>query len=120
VLGVILDTLLRARDLERFEALLPALRQSRLAPREQRHLLGDIFLAQGMGAAAAREWMAICADAPDARALVGLARVAVAHGMPADAANFATGALELEPDCDPARELLAQLSTGGVALRPPA
>lgn len=44
------------------------------------------------------------------RALLGLARAAVEQGMAADAATLATGALELEPSCTAAEELLAQLT----------
>jgi tetratricopeptide (TPR) repeat protein len=110
MLGVILDLLLRGGDTERFAALAPALRGSRLPAREQRQLLAEMFLGQGMLADAGREWMAVCADAPDARALLGLARVAASAGMAEDAITFASGALELEPDCRPARELLQRLA----------
>ena len=41
--------------------------------------------------------MAVCAEQPDARALIGLARVALAHGLAEDAAVFAREALALEP-----------------------
>ena len=41
--------------------------------------------------------MAACSPTPDARGLFGLARVAVAGGMPEDAGTFVTGALELDP-----------------------
>lgn len=109
LLGTILELLLRARDLGRFDQLLPALERSRLAPREQRELLAGLYLDHGYLGPAARHWMAVCAEQPDARALLGLARVAVAQGMAADAATFATGALELEPSCTAAKELLAQL-----------
>ncbi|MGO9959948.1 MAG: glycosyltransferase [Solirubrobacteraceae bacterium] len=109
ILGVILETLLGAGDTERFAALLPALTRSRLPRREQRQLLADMYLARGMTTRAAREWMAVCSEAPDSRALLGLAKVAAAHGMAADAATFATGALELDPDCVSARELLERM-----------
>jgi tetratricopeptide (TPR) repeat protein len=107
MLGVALQTLLRAGDMERFAALVPVLRRSRLPVREQRHLLADMFLAGGITKLAAQEWMAICSDGPDSRALLGLARVAAAHGMEEDAATFAKGTLELDPECAPARELLS-------------
>ncbi len=109
VLAVILQTLLGAGDVERFGALLPALRGSALPAREQHQLVGEMCLETGRLAQAAQEWMAVCAERPDARALLGLARVAVAHGMAADAVNFASGALELEPGSTAARELLARL-----------
>ncbi len=112
LLGTILELLLAAGDASGFDALLPALRRSELAEREQRELLGEMYLRHGHRALAAQQWMAVCQEAgggPDARALLGLARVAAAHGMPDDAANFATGALELDPECAAARELLARL-----------
>jgi cytochrome c-type biogenesis protein CcmH/NrfG len=57
--------------------------------------------------------MAICQDQPEPRALLGLARVAAAQGMPQDASNFAQGALDLDPSCEPARELLEALAAAG-------
>lgn len=109
MLAVVLETLLQAGDGERFTALLAALRRSRLAPREQAELLAEMYLAHGLLAPAAQEWMAVCSDAPDARALIGLARVSERHGLLEDAATFATGALELEPNSPAAKALLARL-----------
>jgi tetratricopeptide (TPR) repeat protein len=109
VLAVILETLLSAGDADRFNALLPALSASRLERREQRELLGNMFLSHGLLAQAGREWMAVCSERPDARALIGLARVAECSGMAEDAATFATGALELDPQSAAAGELLARL-----------
>ncbi len=115
VLAVILETLLAAGDIARFNALLPALVSSRLDPREQRQLLGEMFLTHGRLAEAGREWMAVCQEQPDARALIGLARVAERSGMPDDAATFATGALELDPGSAAARELLSRLPVPALA-----
>ncbi|MGH3260803.1 MAG: hypothetical protein ACRDNS_02295, partial [Trebonia sp.] len=115
VLAVLLETLLRGRDVERFEALLPALTRSRLAPRERQELLAEMYLANGLLAQAAREWMAACSPAPDARALIGLAHVAERHGASEDAVTFARGTLELDPESVPARALLARLSCDGAA-----
>ena len=56
-----------------------------------------MYLRRGFLQSAAKEWMDVCAAAPDPRALVGLARVALAHGLPDDAVVFATEALALEP-----------------------
>jgi tetratricopeptide (TPR) repeat protein len=109
VLAVILETLLAAGDIDRFNALRPALAASQLDRREQRELLGEMLLARGFLAQAAQEWMEVCSQQPDVRALVGLARVAERSGMPDDAATFATGALELDPGCAAARELLRRL-----------
>jgi hypothetical protein len=66
-----------------------------------------MYLRHGFLQSAAREWMAVCEHEPDARALLGLARVAAAHGMPEDAATFAAQSLVLDPDNDAARALLA-------------
>ncbi len=115
VLAVILETLLAAGDAARFNALLPALAASRLERREQRELLGEMFLSHGFLAQAGREWMAACGEQPDARALIGLARVAERSGMPDDAATFATGALELDPRSAAAQELLARLPAAAPA-----
>jgi tetratricopeptide (TPR) repeat protein len=109
LLAVLLDTLLGAGDLDSFRALRPALQRSRLARREQQELLAEMFLARGMLAAAAQEWMAASSPQPDVRSLVGLARVAERHGMTEDAVNFATAALELDPESVAAGELLAHL-----------
>ncbi len=120
ILAVALEALLAAGDVPRFNALLPALAASRLERREQRELLGELFLSHGLLAQAAQEWMAVCAEEPDARALIGLARVAERSDMPEDAATFATGALELEPHSPAAQELLARLPdpAGAAAGRP--
>ncbi|HEY5428081.1 MAG TPA: hypothetical protein VIK04_03125, partial [Solirubrobacteraceae bacterium] len=114
LLSVLLETLLRGRDAERFEALLPALERSRLEPRERHETLAELYLNQGLLARAAQEWMAASQPQPDARSLFGLARVAERHGMAQDAANFAIGALELDPGCRPAQELLDRVSPARV------
>jgi hypothetical protein len=106
LLGTILELLLAAGDAARFDQLVPALQHSELAVREQRELLAGMYLAHGHGGLAAQQWMAICRESPDSRALLGLARVAAGHGMAQDAANFAAGALELDPECTAARKLL--------------
>ncbi len=109
LLGVVLETLLRGRDGERFTALLPALAHSRLDRREQHELLAEMYLSHGLLDRAAQEWMSASTPEPDARSLMGLARVAERHGMSEDAATFAAGALELDPASAAARELLARL-----------
>jgi len=52
--------------------------------------------------------MAVCAQEPDTRALVGLARVAAARGMSREAEDFATAALQRDPDNALAASLLSQ------------
>jgi tetratricopeptide (TPR) repeat protein len=119
LLQAILETLLRARSFQQFELLLPALENSDLPTRQRRELLGEIYLRHGFLASAAKEWMAVCADRPDAGALLGLARVAVANDQPRDAAVFASGALELEPENVAAAEILASVETGQPTLDQP-
>ena len=119
LLGAILETLLRAQDYEAFDALAPLLRSSALPEREQREVLASMYLQQGFLGPAAQEWMAVCQSRPDARALVGLARVAERHGQLEDAALFAGEALQHDPANAAAQELLARrlpASNPGVAL----
>ncbi|MGH2856443.1 MAG: glycosyltransferase, partial [Solirubrobacteraceae bacterium] len=116
LLGVLLQNLLRAGDGERFTALLPALEGSRLDARERRELLATMYLAHGLLGPAAQEWMAACGEGPDARALVGLAQVAQHHGAGEDALTFARGALELEPACQAALDLVAQMAPAPAAV----
>ena len=97
LLSTILEALLRVQEFKAFETLVPLLEQSQLPRREQRELLASMYLRRGFLASAAQEWMDVCAEQPDCRALVGLARVAVGHGLPEDAAVFASEALALEP-----------------------
>jgi tetratricopeptide (TPR) repeat protein len=111
LLGVIMDTLLAAGDLARFEALLPVLEQSHLSPRDQHELRAGMYLRHGLPARAASEWMAVCSDEPDVEALLGLAQVAAGQGMADDARTFAEGALELDPESETAATMLAQLQT---------
>ena len=115
LLGVILETLLRAHDFDAFEKLTALLERSALPAREQRELLATMYLAQGFLPSAAKEWMAICESRPDARALLGLARVAAAHGELADAGVFAAEALRHDPDNRAAREILNRCSTASHA-----
>jgi tetratricopeptide (TPR) repeat protein len=110
LLGVILETLLRGHDFETFERLIPLLRGSALPEREQRELLASMYLDHGFLPMAAREWMAVCECRPDARALLGLARVAYRHGQLEDAAVFADEALQHDPENAAARELSARCS----------
>ena len=109
LLGTIMELLLDAGDIARFDRLLPVLGDAQLADREKRELLADMYLTHGYLVPAAKLWMDVCSHAPDARALLGLGRIAVAQGMPQDAEAFATGALELDPALVPARELLDRI-----------
>jgi tetratricopeptide (TPR) repeat protein len=107
LLGVILETLLSAHEFETFEQLAKLLHRSALVDRERRELLASMYLKHGFLQSAAREWMAVCESKPDARALLGLARVAQANGQLEDAAVFAGEVLKADPTSAPAREILA-------------
>ena len=108
LLGVILETLLRAHDFVTFERLIPLLRSSGLPEREQHEVLASMYLNHGFLPMAAQEWMAVCEYRPDARALLGLARVAERHGQREDAALFAGEALQHDPENAAAHELIAR------------
>jgi tetratricopeptide (TPR) repeat protein len=97
LLEVILEALLRVQEFKAFEVLVPLLERTDLPQREQRELLASLYLRRGFLQSAAKEWMDVCALQPDPRALVGLAKVALAHGLPEDAVVFAHEALALEP-----------------------
>jgi tetratricopeptide (TPR) repeat protein len=110
-LGGILETFLRNRSFDEFELLLPALEQSELPTQGRRELLGELYLRHGFLVSAAEEWMAVCAEQPDANALVGLARVAMIDNQPQDVIVFATAALELQPDNLVAAEILVRVES---------
>jgi predicted Zn-dependent protease len=107
-LAVMLEALLRVHDFEVFEALLELLEHCPLDERERRELLGEMYLRRGFVAAAGEEWMAVCRQQPDAKALLGLARVAAAGGMPREAGEFAAAALAHDPDNETAASLFMQ------------
>jgi tetratricopeptide (TPR) repeat protein len=106
LLATMLEALLRVQDFETFETLHPLLAESELEERERRELLASIYLRRGYLKSAAREWMTVCEQAPDLRALIGLARVSHAHGLPQAAATFAQQALSLDPTSGAARAVL--------------
>jgi len=107
LLGVILETLLSAHDFDTFEKLTKLLASTAIPEREQRELLGSMYLKHGFLQSAAIEWMAVCETNPDVRALLGLARVARANGQLEDAAVFAGEVLKADPTSADAREILA-------------
>jgi Flp pilus assembly protein TadD len=76
-----------------------------------------MYLRYGFLASAAQEWMAICQVQPDARALAGLARVALAHGQGEEAIVFATEALKLDPTSPAARDVVARCAPVAGALQ---
>ncbi len=107
-LTVMLEALLRVQDFEAFEALLGLLARCPLDERERRELLAAMYLRRGFVAAAGEEWLAVCREQPDSEALLGLARVAVAGGMPREASEFAQAVLAEDPDNELAASLLLQ------------
>jgi hypothetical protein len=74
-------------------------------PRERHEYLATMYLRRGFLGAAADEWIAVAESAPDCRAMIGLAKVAVAKGLPEDARGFAAEAVALEPGNSAARVL---------------
>ena len=105
LLALMLESLLRVQDFENFESLLPLLERIPIDERERRELLAQIYLRRGFLRSAGREWIAVCEQQPDARALVGLAHVALGNDQPDTAVTFAAQALALEPSNDGARKL---------------
>jgi tetratricopeptide (TPR) repeat protein len=107
LLEVTLEALLRVQDFEVFELLLGLLERTTLDKREQRQLLAEMYLRRGFLASAAEEWMAICQEQPDVRALLGLGQIAQAQGMSQEAIDFAAAALAHEPENPTAAHLLS-------------
>jgi tetratricopeptide (TPR) repeat protein len=110
-LTAMLETLLAAHEFGTFEAILPLFARTPPAERERRELLAAMYLRHGFAASAAEEWMAVCGEQPDVRALLGLARVAVARGMAQEASDFAAAALASDPGNEDAVALLSQVET---------
>jgi tetratricopeptide (TPR) repeat protein len=109
MLGTILEALLRVHDFDVFEVAVGLLQRTPLSPRERREGLAELYLRRGFAASAAQEWMAVCNEQPDVRALYGLARVAERQGMHAEAAHFAEAALNIDPGHVASAELLGRV-----------
>jgi hypothetical protein len=107
-LEVMLEALLRVHDFEAFEALLGVFHRSPIGERERRELLAEMYMRRGFAASAAEQWMAVCHEEPDVRALLGLARVAAASGMAREAGDFAGAVLSRDPDNKLAASLLSR------------
>jgi tetratricopeptide (TPR) repeat protein len=108
LIALMLEALLRVQDFAPFEQLLGVLERAPIEERERRELLAEMYMRRGFAASAADEWMAVCRAEPDARALLGLARVAAFNGMAAEAGDFAQAALERDPGNALAAELLSR------------
>jgi tetratricopeptide (TPR) repeat protein len=111
LLAITLEALLRVEEIEAFAELVPLVDRVGIAWRERRELLGVIYLRRGYLESAGDEWIAVCEETgPDARALVGLAQVAIGRGMKDDALVFAESARELEPANPIAKQLVEALA----------
>ncbi|MFL5963061.1 MAG: glycosyltransferase [Gaiellaceae bacterium] len=106
-LATALEALLRVADVDPFVVALPLLELVPLEGRERRELLARMYLRRGFVESAADEWIEVMQEAPDARALLGLAQVAVAQANLEDALVFATEAVGLEPENTEAARLRA-------------
>jgi Flp pilus assembly protein TadD len=109
LLAVMLEALLRVHDFGAFETLLALLQRTPVDERKRHELLAEMYMRRGFAASAAQEWMAVCQQEPDTQALLGLARVAAARGMPREASDFAAAALTRDPDNEDAASLLSQV-----------
>jgi len=105
----ILETLLRIHDFDTFELLLALWERLPLPERERRELLAELYLRCGFAASAAEEWIAVCRESSDVRALLGLARVAVARGMREQADDFASAALAQDPGNQEVVSLISEM-----------
>jgi hypothetical protein len=107
-----LGALLRVQELEAFETAHALLERTAIDVRERRELLAQLYLRRGFLESAADEWIAVCDEAPDVKALVGLGQVAFARGFLGDAEVLAEGALELDAGSVEAARLLAAARRG--------
>jgi hypothetical protein len=91
-----LDALARLESFDQFERLAGVFERVTLPWRERRETMARVYLRRGFVESAADEWFAVIEQSgPDARALAGLAEVARARGMDADAEALAAEALAL-------------------------
>jgi tetratricopeptide (TPR) repeat protein len=97
LLELMLEALLRVQDFESFETVHGLFMSAQLPTRERRERLAQMYMRRGFLKSAGREWMAVCEEQPDTRALVGLAQVALASGQPESARGFADAALNIDP-----------------------
>jgi tetratricopeptide (TPR) repeat protein len=115
LLATLLEFMFQARAQQPYAQLRGLLDGSRLPARERAQLVAEIHLRHGDPAGAAAQWLAVCAENPDARARLGLAQVAAMTGRRENAILFARTALELDATCTGARELIELLQNAAVA-----
>jgi tetratricopeptide (TPR) repeat protein len=112
LLELMLESLLRVHDFGNFEVLLGLYQSTQVPERERRERLARMYLRRGFVKSAAREWMAVCEQLPDPRALEGLARVAIANQQPETAQAFVAQGLAMDPS-DTALRMLADKTPAG-------
>jgi glycosyltransferase involved in cell wall biosynthesis len=113
LLELMLEASLRVQDFANFEVLVALYSASSVPERQRREQLAQMYLRRGFVKSAAREWLAVCDQAPDTRALAGLARVAIANGQAETAQTFAEQGLALDPNDSELRSLVEKLATRG-------
>jgi tetratricopeptide (TPR) repeat protein len=96
--ATMLGALLRVQEFEAFESLHRLYATIDVEPAARAQLLAAIYFRRGYLDSAADEWIASVQAEPNAPALVGLAQVAIAKGLPDEAVAFLDDALELEPE----------------------
>jgi len=106
-----LEALLRVEEFEAFERLIPVWESIDIDPQERHERLARIYLRRGFLESAADEWIASVRIEPDAGAMLGLAQVAVARGLHAEAVEFAEEAVALDPAHTVANRYLAALTS---------
>jgi glycosyltransferase involved in cell wall biosynthesis len=95
--ATLLEVLLKLEEFDAFQALHALYGAIDVPAPTRSELLAAIYFRRGFLDSAADEWIASLQAEPAAGALVGLAHVAVAKGMPEDAVTFCDEALQLEP-----------------------
>jgi tetratricopeptide (TPR) repeat protein len=106
-----LEALLRVEEFGAFERLAPVWESIDIDSQERHERLARIYLRRGFLESAADEWIASVRIEPDAGAMLGLAQVAVARGMHAEAVEFAEEAVALDPGHAVANRYLAALTS---------
>jgi tetratricopeptide (TPR) repeat protein len=106
-----LEALLRVEEFGAFERLAPVWESIDIDPQERHERLARIYLRRGFLESAADEWIASVRIEPDAGAMLGLAQVAVARGMHAEAVEFAEEAVALDHGHAVANRYLAALTS---------
>ncbi len=104
------EALLRVVDVDAFAVLHSLVERIEIDPRERREALAQIYLQRGFLDSAADEWIAAAQTAPDARAYVGLAQVALARGFRDDARALGEEALAVDPGNPAAARLCEALA----------